>query len=211
MGKSDSNLVSIMAIGDLSTLLDNKLQNLATKADVEEVRIDIRALKSENDSLKHHLSDLQTKVVFLEKQLEHIQMQACEKNLMVKVEAKDEQQTAQVVEICTKLSNDLNSQCIDEIKEIKSWNSKFKNFIVKLHSKENVSKILRNTKKIKNTNISIQKDYPHSIRRRRAHLLHVRKIIKRNQPNLKAVVKDDKLVVESMEFTWVEAEGLQWK
>lgn len=147
----------------------------------------------------------------MENQIESIQKLSMEKKLIFKIEANNNiEQKGQVVEICTNLSNgsivNINT---NDIKEVKSWNPRYKNFIVSFQNKNQVYSILKNTHNLKNTNISIQKDYPASVRRRRARLLHVRKLIKQNRASIKAVVKDDRLYVEDIQFSWDDISGLR--
>lgn len=92
-----------------------------------------------------------------------------------------------------------------EIKEAYRLGNREKSpYLATFNSSHAVSEILRNSQKLKGTNIFIQKDLPIFMRQRRSVLSLIKRKLHQNCKNLTIYLRDDILTINDQKFTWDE-------
>lgn len=134
-------------------------------------------------------------------------------NLIVHMNATLEKEGKnRISQLCSSLTNnevkiqELNVRSINVNKSQKS-----KIFIATLASKNDVFKVLKNSFKLKSSDVSIQRDIPESMRKKRSNMLRLRKHIRGYHPSARIVVHNDVLkdLDANISFTWDSNLGLK--
>lgn len=188
-------------------LLESKMAEVAKKSDIEAVTTDYQKIMETNSFLTSKLTALENKYEQLEYQIEDMHKKSTENNLIVRVatlEGRDEKEHA--VNICTSIIQPPLTENI-QIHEIKSFNPNTKNFIVKLETKHQVIAALKSSNTLRNNGITFSKDLPASIRHKRNKLMCIKRRLNELNPEIKVLVREDKMFVNKNLFRWSSTRG----
>lgn len=174
----------------LSRKLDEKLENVASKEDIQHFQEDLNALRKENEILNEEVKKLKDKVEYLEKGQRR-------SNVVVDglKGGRTEDIRIEFQKICREiLSVDVN---IGFVRKINKSGSKC---LVELPSPVDVDAVLRNGKNLKNTNIFVKKDYTKNERNQCYNLRKIKHIISTREKNSK--VSGTALYVGDRKYNW---------
>ncbi|KAI8121254.1 hypothetical protein FF38_00840 [Lucilia cuprina] len=179
-----------------------------------ELRTEVDNLKKECSVLRVALQQSQASKRQLQNELQTVERQLHERKLIIRnLTVKDPEQPLESVQKL--LSNILN---LEDIKILNccvipstksSANTGHKECLsLEFDSSQACKAILRQAHKLKDTGIFIETDISPFQRKRKNKLMVLRKELLRRKPDLKVLVRDTTLVVESKKFYWDDVEGL---
>lgn len=188
----------------LNNIMDQKLANLEsklpTKADLEEVMNKCTATKNECAEMRNEILDLKSREKVMERKLESLEKQLKENNLIfhgVKLLENEE------INMCIeRICKEVLKMPDVKVKSVHPINAAKTSAVATFTSNEAARDILRNGKLLKNTGISIHSDLPNTMRKRKAAIHEVKKIINHKYPELKMQIRDDVLIINKVLFTW---------
>lgn len=202
--------VGNMDVGELmnlmNTLFEKKLQNLPTKADLDEVKSEITlaaaemgALRTENKKLKEEIEELKNKreedannIRWLEHQIKNTKLVF--KGISSVTSAKDS-----IYKLCVQNLN-VKPNIISAHKMYE--HNGLQTIIAEFDNESSVVEILKATKHLAGTSISIDRDLnPRRQRNKRAMLIIRKKILAESNLH-KIIVRDDKLKINEKWFVW---------
>lgn len=186
--------------------LDEKLKNVATKSDMEEIKYEIGAvnkeilaLKSENIQLKEEIAILKREKEVTTKNLIWLEQQTCNKKLIFKGVLKNDSPKKAIRSICTDiLKIDIGILTAKKIFEKDDHMS----VIVEFESSLAVANVFKNTKKLAGTKISVERDILPLKQEKKKVFLQIRKKILNISKKHKIIVRDDKLKIKDKWFVW---------
>ncbi|XP_037823022.1 uncharacterized protein LOC119611502 isoform X2 [Lucilia sericata] len=188
--------------------------DVSTYAALSELKIEVDNLKKECAVLRVSLQQSQASKRQLQNELLTVERQLHERKLIIRnLTVKDPEQPLESVQKL--LSNILN---LDDIKILNccvipstktTANTAHKECLsIELDSSQACKAILRQAHKLKDTGIFIEPEISPFQRKRKNKLMVLRKELLRRKPELKVLVRDTTLVVESKKFYWDDVEGL---
>lgn len=184
----------------IANLMDEKMGKLATKDDISAIGMQLNNLKVANAELNHKLEEVETRCVLLEKRIEMLSTIAKERNIIFTIP------TSQLMEsdVQSKIKN-LCSTLVDHELQLPSVKKIFEGhgtskYLLQLNTRDDVSDLLKNSKKLRNTGVFISKDYTKAAQIRRSVLFKYRKCIKFFDKNSKPLIKGFKLEVKDKVF-----------
>lgn len=186
----------------LATLLDERMKNLATKSDLVEVKTKMDSLERSNVFLQSKLQQVENRCQVLERQIDFLEKKSNEKNLVLHIPTQDDDQ--HVIEktksVCLDLLQENNPSKIVKTKVIRSRNKRVANVIVEMQHSEDVSRILRSAIKLRDTGISIHRDYTRAARDKRRRILQIKTNIQTYNKNMKVTIRGQTLICENKSF-----------
>lgn len=210
----ETDLVGNMKITDLMNViketitlsLDEKMKNLSTKADMEEIKQEIGAVNTELLSLRKENLELKEEIAILkkEKQVDRknvlwLEQQTCNKKLIFKGVSKDSNPKKAVHCVCS----DILKIDIGILSARKMFERDEKmSVIVELETSAEVAKVFKNTSKLAGTKISIERYILPLKQERKKAFLQLKKNISNISKKHKIVVRDDRLKVNDKWFIW---------
>ena len=205
-----------MSISDLGKLLDEKLsdhlQHLVTKADLDVLTTKMAAAEEKQLALAHKVASAEERCEKLEMQIEHLMMKFNEKNVIVHLPSKTNVDPLnEAKELCQSLAEG-DENTVDPVKLTHTnTNSdiEINHLVVTLKHSSDVYKILKASSKLKNTGRSVHKDYPLSVRTKRAKMIKLKKSLYTERPGTKIQLRDDRLFIEGRAFAWSTEHGLK--
>lgn len=198
-------LMSMMKI-TMNSILEEKLENLPTKQDMEEVKAgivlassEIADLKAENKKLKEEIEILKRKMELDGANLRWFEHQINNTKLIFKEIPNEKPVLNAVLKICTE-----NLKITPKIISAKTIFQKqhTQSAIVEFENEDAIKLVLRNTKHLAGTKISIERDLNPRRQRNKVAMLLIRKKILEESQKHKIMVRDDKLKVKDKWFTW---------
>lgn len=207
------NLVGSMTKSELTKilwfLLESKLKNMASKSDIEAITNANQKIMELNLEMSNKIIALEKRNDILESQMDEKQKKNTENNLMLRITSQEGINEKELIKnSLVRLIQPTPAIENQHIREIKSNNNNVKNFIVKLESKQHVITALKVSKKLQGTGITIAKDLPLSIRQKRNKLLNIRRRLNEFNPQIKVLVRDDRMYIEKKDFRWSSSRGL---
>lgn len=193
----------------INTMLDSKLEKLATKSDltamcaeIVNLRLEVRSLADENAALKTEVCRLRE-----EKGKDHAELMRLtdyvkRKNLVFRGLDTLKDPLQSIKEVC---ENHLGINHIDLVSTRTLYEHNGKICVVaELSSEKSVSEILKNTRKLAGTSISIGRDLNNDRLQNKKVMLQLRQDIWENSKKHRIMIKDDKLKIADKWFTWVD-------
>lgn len=184
--------------------IDNKLDHLASKEDLQQYREEVAEVKQQNEELKKMIGHLKECREKDRKQLERLDFSLRSKNLIFRGINHEANMDTCVRKI---LCDILQVKAVPG-KTVSLHNRNGKATVrVEFGSSEDVQEVLNNTNKLKGTKIGVDRDLPESVRVVRAELLKIRKVIMRKisamepKNKKKVVVMNEKMKIEEAVFT----------
>lgn len=212
--EKEINLVGSMKITELMSVikdainnsLDEKLINLATKSDIDDIKNDIgvvnndvAALRKENIQLKKEIDNLKREKIEDRKNLIWLNNQICNKKLIFKGLTKENNCLSAIRKTCKdKLKVDAN---IVTAKKIFERNGKM-SVAVEFESTADISNIFKNTKKLSGSTIHVERDLMPLKQEKKKIFLRMKKSLLELSKKHKVMVRDDKLKVDDKWFIW---------
>lgn len=204
VGKMSANeLINLM-----SSVLDEKLKDMATKNDVKEVKEDMREVKSEVTRLADENKVLHEEVLKLKEERENDQkrMKQLEdglgkKKIIIRGLA-SQRSTYEAVKKMIKENLKIENRIeIEQTKKIFERNGKM-TVLVELRSEAMVSEIFKYTKNLRGTSIYVERDLSNERQKNKKIMIQLRKEILHVDKSKRVAVRDDKLVVDDKRFFW---------
>lgn len=198
---SDADLVKIKKI--INESLDTKLaaatENLTTKSDLNKLTFELNSLRTQNIELARKVQLFEVRCGLLEEELEAQCRELKGKNIIFTIPNEPANLNPQEkVRTATQL---LLGKSLDLPAAIKiSSNNKFMKLKLNTGSSEITTEMLKNSPKLKNTGIFVQRDLTKQMQLKRRILLSYRKTIKSKEPGEKIQIKNSTLIVRSKIF-----------
>lgn len=184
-------------VEQMSKLLDEKLENVPTKNDLENV---IANLKQRNIETEEKFSVMEKRCSALERQVEILTKKATEKNVIMHLPKGQGIEKAK--EICDEMLQSKDSVTSGHL--IRTKNTKSEAFVLELTKKEDVNKIMQSSLKVKEklkaNGVSMHRDYPLAARLRRKRIIECKTQLSAEYNSLNMKVQGDKLIVENKTF-----------
>lgn len=200
-----SDLMELMKT-TMNGLLEEKLANLPTKQDIEEVKdgvlaakAEIAQLKAENQMLKDEISTLRVKMQEGEDSLRWLEHQISNSRLIFKGISNIKPPLNAVMQICTERLN--ISPTITSARTIFERNGT-QTVIADFGNESNAMEVLRNTRNLAGTSISIDRDLNPRRQKNKVAMLMVRKEILNESKKFKIIVREDRMKINTKWFTW---------
>lgn len=200
---SDTDLKKIKGILDES--LDSKLSkataNLATKEDFNKLTAEINLLKSQNDELSRKVELFEARCSALEEELEWQSRELKAKNLIFTIPKEQANADIQTKIKCITqlLLGDEHSQILSPAIKL-SENDTILKLKLNTGSNELAIKMLKNSSRLKNTGVYVQRDLTKMMQSKRRILLSYRKKIKTIKPSEKVQIKNNTLIIQDKAF-----------
>lgn len=200
-----SDLVELMKC-TMSELLEDKLQNLPTKQDIEEVKAgiswatsEISDLKAENAKLKMELELLKNKIENNDRSIRWLENQVSNTKLVFKGIVNEKPAINPVVKLCTE-----KLQITPAIKSAKTIfeRGNVQTVVVEFDNETVASEVLQKTRFLSGTSIYVDRDLCPRRQRNKVAMLLVRKDILQESKKHKIIVRDDKMKIKDYWFTW---------
>lgn len=201
MSITDSDLQKIKYIIDdsLHTELQKATANLASKEDLNALNTEITFLRKQNEDLAQKVHQFEARCVLLEEELEAQSRELKGKNIIFSLPSECTDPEEKVRCITQLLLDKTDIQGIPKPIKISRNNNIIK---MKLNTgcNETALKMLKNSARLKNTGVYIQRDLTKHMQLKRRILLQYRKIIKQYKPNALVLIKNNALHIENKIF-----------
>ncbi|XP_059224641.1 uncharacterized protein LOC131997617 [Stomoxys calcitrans] len=200
-----SELMEIMKF-TMNNILEEKIKNLPTKQDMEDVKAgisfatsEIANLKTENIQLKQEVELLKNKLEESDRNVAWLEHQIQNTKLVFKNISKDKPALNIVKQICNDMLN-INPP-IASARTLYERNG-LQTVIAEFPNENAVVEVLKNTKALAGSAISIERDLNPRRQRNKIAMLLIRKSILEESRKHKIVVRDDKLNINNKWFYW---------
>lgn len=206
--------VGDMAVGDLlsmmqtsmTTILEQKMANLATKSDIEDLTSKITAATAEMDEIRTENKNLKEEIKWL-KEMRHedsnnikwLEYQVKNTKLIFKGLESNIPPIESVSKVCAE-NLKLNPNIISSRKLFTRNGTQ--TVIAEFENESITSEILKATKNLAGTTISIDRDLNPRRQKNKRAMLMVRKQILSENKTYKVLVRDDKLLIKDKWFVW---------
>lgn len=192
----------------LTALLDDKLKNIATKEDINNIRGVITCIQSEIEEIKGEMSDIKVEVMKLREEVDLLKVR--EKRMINKADEEEkfrkrfnvvvnglEENGAAAnktfINICKNtLEVDINVMRFRKINQA--------NYVFELASQHEVWSVLSNTGKLKDSGYFFNRDYTYQERRQRYILRQVKRDLLKAKIGKPILIKGLHLVVEERRY-----------
>lgn len=199
--------VSLKAM--FSALLEEKMENLATKEDIEVIKtqmqnvtIQVEELKMENQHLKDTINIMQIERKNDNIRLEMIENQFRKKNLIFKgIEAKNTSLSEAVKNICKNNLKVNRSYIVKSVKKLTSYKGKLA-VIAEMESADVVEDLLKRSKLLKGTTLYLEKDLSKAKQQHKKVMIELKKDLVAVDKAHRVSVINEKLKVEDKWFFW---------
>uniref|UniRef100_T1I5T9 Endonuclease-reverse transcriptase n=1 Tax=Rhodnius prolixus TaxID=13249 RepID=T1I5T9_RHOPR len=189
-----------------SLLIDSK--NLAKKEDIDDLKLQMKEIKEENQKLKLEIAQLKEKVKFAERRVELVENLERKNTLIFRgIEEMKGTDSEIIKNFCHDILNvQLSDNEIEKLHKINIPNSNKSLLKVRFTNNRIVMNILKNTKKLKGTGFFIDRDYTWAVRNRRRKLFQYRKAILETDSSRKVMIRSDSLILDGKKYYWDEDE-----
>lgn len=201
-----SELMKMMQLS-MEAVMENKLQNVATKSDIAEIKNHIadiddkfKELKAENDAMRSEIAELKADKEKGQEQILRLVEQSKRKNLFVKgIMMKGSPKRS--VEYFFKNTLKLADVKVISARAIYSSRNKI-NTIVEMQDEEMVRQVLKNTNKLAGTNIIIEKDLSERRQQNKKVLFQLKTEILGIDKTHKVFVRNDSIKIGTKWMSW---------
>lgn len=188
---------------ELEKLLDKKLSALATKEDLNDILNELVHLRSENRELKKEIKNLNAQNKLVWSRLNDLENRNRRNNLIFKgLKYRENDNAIDIVKnFCV---NNLGARSEIGINRAHPLgkNKIDAPLIAHFPNDCDINFVLKNTKKLKGTNIFVHRDFCIDTRKKRAKHFIIKKEIKKFAADKRVAVVQDKLIIEGEVFTW---------
>lgn len=186
--------------------LETKIENLPTKQDFAVFTKEITALKEENLLLKQKIEKLEKEGTEDRIRLERIENYYRRKNLIISGLKIGEAPRKAAQDLLNGVLGIQGDAGIQQVKPLKQ-NERSQVVLVEFNSVTDVDTVLANTKKLRSTKISVERDLTEEARERKKALLKIKKIIRNkvmseDDKKRRIRVNADVLRIETTNFYW---------
>lgn len=201
-----NDIVSIIQ-GSIQTVLDEKLKNLSTKADIEEVKqtmqdccSQVGHLKMENEALKEEV-----KILKFEHQKDHQElMRLVDKNKQKNVVFRGIEKNGDLKENITKICAE--TMGIPDL--VVKWVRKLYETdetvcgVAEFRTEEMANAVFNNAKKLKGTSVFVDKDLSDEKQQNKKVMLQLKTQLKSLNKDLKILVRNDRMRIDKKWLFW---------
>lgn len=197
------NNVGSMSRDDLFNMIcgifDNKMNNVATKEDINSIENELQELRNENKELRKEVDTQRLKIEELDDNQRKNNLIFRGLSLSKSTETND--LIAQLKQFCNK------TLCLNkEVNIVNAFpiNKTSKQSIIKVQFSSSADShvVMSNAKKLKGSNISIQRDLSIASRGRRAKYYKIKTAILQNNKKSKIVIKNSYIAIDNELFFW---------
>lgn len=207
-----TDLVGNVAVGDLlkmmEAIMDNKLKNLSTKADIVEVKeqinnIDdnIEALKQENKELRDEIEQMKKERIKDHLQTKRLLDQNKRKNVIFRGLVKQDNPKKTVEHICKDIMK-LATVKINMARIIYTDKNNKISVVAELETEEMAISIFKNLETLAGTTIKVEKDLNEERQQDRKVMFQLKSEIISKDKTHKVFVKNDALKIGTKWLTW---------
>lgn len=186
----------------MNSLLEEKLENLPTKKDLESIKSDINnvceeigTLKSENIKLKEEIGCLKHKIEEDENNIRWLEHQIKNTKLVFKGLVFENS----VLKVC---EENLNIKAKISSAQIVAVRNNTYTIIAEFENETVVNQVLHTTKNLAGTSISIDRDLNPRRQKNKKAMLALRRLILADSNKHKITVRDDKMLISNKRFQW---------
>jgi len=193
--------------GVMSSLFDEKLAPLATMESVEGLRNEILTLKEEHNDLKLKFSAMKRSY---DDKLENMEVQLRRNNLIIRgLKYQHSEDCELAVKTFTQevLKTELRENLF-HASPVGPKDNTNRPILMTFNRYQDKLDVLKATKVLRGTGITIQQDLPISVRHKQKKLLVIRKEILRSNPSLQVRVRANSLIINNYKFSWSHDLGL---
>lgn len=204
----DANALMEMMHGSIAKLLDEKLKNLPTKDDLDEVKTEVKLFTSKIDEISKENQMLRERVRVLEqdKSKDHATIVRLEehmkrKNIVIRGVSKEKSMYEAVNKIVTERLK-INTQIeIEKVRKLYENEEKMSLMVV-LKTERMVQEIMKHTTNLKGTAITIEHDLGSERLLDKKVMMQLKKDILFISKAQRVSVRNDKLKIENKWFKW---------
>lgn len=185
--------------------INDKLNQMATKEDIKSLIKDVTKLKNTCNSLNEEMESSRKREEILEQRIEKLEMQIKRKNIIVHgLHSATINDAINEIKLIYKDVMGIKTSSIEKITNIFFIGNQKENktLLMEIPNYEINKEIFNNAKKLKGTNISIQRDLPYNVRKRRANLRKYAAKIKEVNQSLNVIIKGDAICIDDEKFIW---------
>lgn len=190
----------------MNNLLEEKLENLPTKKDIDEVkegiastRAELMELREENKKLKEEIEALKNTQKEYGETIKWLEHQVKNNKLLFKGIPYEKSAIESARKVCSNMLK-INPQ-ITSARTISKPNENC-TVIVEFDSESTVSYVLGATKNLAGSKISICRDLNPKRQRNKITMLLIKKLILKDSKKHRIMVRDDKMKINDKWFTW---------
>lgn len=208
-GNMDINDLVKLIKDTINTNLDERLKDLSTKSDLDDVKSEIssevNALRMENKHLKEEMAKMKKENEENKKDIKWLENQVKTNKLFIKGLYSAKEPFTEVRNFFKdKLQIEPNIQAV---RKIFDKNEKM-SVVVEFESSQSVEEVLKNTRKLAGSSISVERDLiPRKQQDKKAFLILKKRILAVSKEH-KVLVRDDKLKIKDKWFKWNNANEL---
>lgn len=193
-------------------LLDSK--KFSTKEDIDKLEGTIMSLKLENQKLQEEIVALKQSEEKGKRRMDYLENMFKQNNLLFRgfSDSQDRSCTETIVKLCNEvLEVDVNQQDVIHARWVGPKGLENRPILASFSQTSKVFSILRNTRKLRGTNLSIDRDLCKRTRWQRGKLLRIKKEVKSINKNIRVSVGGSQLWVNNVKFYWEDNVGLMHK
>lgn len=198
-------LMSVMK-STMNNLLEEKIANLPSKTDIEEIKSGIALNSKEINELRQENIKLKEEIATLK----HVQEEDKSTIRWLEHQIKNNKLVFKGVMVEANPMNSVMKICVEKLKvqpQIKSArilakSNYYHTIIAEFDSEETVLQILRSTKNLAGTKLSVDRDLNPRRQRNKTAMLMIRRRILLETTKHAIVVRDDKLKIKDKIFSW---------
>jgi len=197
---TQQQLITLLG-GLLDQKLDQKLANLVTKEDMEQLSAKVTSLQEENVALKKELQALKRQDKMIKEKLVDLEGRSRRNNLIFKGLRADSR-TRDFRQVVRQF-------CIEKLDTGNVWVNRAhplgrdpSTIIAHLPDDSEVELIMSRVKMLKGTSYVVHRDFPQEVRLKRSRLAAVRAEVERVAGRRRMPLVHDHLILDGVRFTW---------
>lgn len=202
----DGGMVGNMSKKDLldaiGTLLDGKLENVASKEDIIRLQEEVLEVKRECDALKLEVKKLNESNVLLERKLEESERQHKVFNLVFKGLPENNISASDTIQKFCEETLSTGKLAIRNAYRIgRKIDNRVRPILAEFMLQQDIQLVLDNKNKLRNTNIVIHRDRSEKVRMKRAFLWDLKSEVSKTNSEAKIELRGLQLIVNQTAFS----------
>lgn len=202
----DSGIVGNMSKKDLldaiGTLLDSKLENVATREDISRLQDEVLEVKSECDALRLEVQRLNESNEMLKRKLEENERRQKGFNLIFKGLPENNSSSSETIQKFCEETLETGKVAIRNAYRIgRKIDDRTRPILVEFLLQEDVQLVIDKKQKLRNTNIVIHRDRTENSRMKRSFLLELKSEVMKINNNTKIELRGEQLIVNQTSFS----------
>lgn len=200
------DLTQAQLMAGLSSLLDQKLSNLATKEDLINLSLKVEKLEEENRALRAEVSSLRNQGSLVMDKVTDLEARSRRNNLIfkgLKVPQGTNDYCHIVWKFCVEVLGSRDALWVNRAHPLGKDNS---TLIAHIPDDSDIHYIMSKVKTLRNTGYVVHRDFPREVRVKRAILAKVRSEVERVTGKRRMPLFYDHLTIEGCRFTWGNGE-----